>query len=176
MYDCVFPTRTAVSSYLIHESLSCHDNPKFKISLACMSVRLCLSLYPFVSACLSASACLSLHSSLQRFGTALVPWGRVDLRQKEFARDFRPIDSECPCSTCRMYTRAFLHVLITQKETVACNYITVHNLHYQVRPHPLQMCALHVVCFVIMKFLSFPWAKEYNFTPSDSIHKQFIQL
>jgi queuine tRNA-ribosyltransferase len=66
-----------------------------------------------------------------RFGTALVPWGQVDLKRKECAVDFRPIDSECSCDTCKTHTRAFLHSLIAQKETVACNYITIHNLHYQ---------------------------------------------
>jgi tRNA-guanine family transglycosylase len=66
-----------------------------------------------------------------RFGTALVPWGQLDLRRKDFATDFDPINRDCGCDTCQSHTRAFLHSLISQKETVACNYITIHNVHYQ---------------------------------------------
>lgn len=66
-----------------------------------------------------------------RFGTALVSWGQVDLKRKEFADDFQPIDNDCNCETCTNHTRAFLHSLIAQRETVACNYITIHNVHYQ---------------------------------------------
>ena len=56
----------------------------------------------------------------------------MDLKRKEFVADFRPIDDECVCDTCRNHTRSFLHSIIVQKETVACNYITIHNVHYQV--------------------------------------------
>ncbi len=108
MYDCVFPTRTAVSS-----------------------IRTCLKeLQPNSPSLLP----------LQRFGFALVPTGKIDLRKKEFAADFRPIDAECLCLTCRQHTRAYLQPLILQKETVACNLITVHNLTYQVRGRGLHPC------------------------------------
>jgi len=37
----------------------------------------------------------------QRFGTALVPWGNMVLRNAQYAHDFRPLDPDCPCSTCK---------------------------------------------------------------------------
>lgn len=37
----------------------------------------------------------------QRFGSALVPWGSLQLRQKQFAKDFQPIDPNCHCPTCK---------------------------------------------------------------------------
>ncbi|XP_014679225.1 PREDICTED: queuine tRNA-ribosyltransferase-like isoform X2 [Priapulus caudatus] len=65
-----------------------------------------------------------------RFGTALVPTGKLDLRKSVFERDFRRIDESCRCLTCQKYSRAYLHSIAT-RETVACCLITTHNLQYQ---------------------------------------------
>ncbi|CAM2109844.1 queuine tRNA-ribosyltransferase catalytic subunit 1 [Caretta caretta] len=65
-----------------------------------------------------------------RFGSALVPWGSLPVKNKQFAKDFRPIDENCDCPTCRRYSRAFLHALV-RSETVAMHLLTVHNIAYQ---------------------------------------------
>ena len=39
--------------------------------------------------------------SPQRFGSALGPWGSLQLKNRQFAKDFRPIDEECDCPTCQ---------------------------------------------------------------------------
>ncbi|TFJ98333.1 Cohesin subunit SA-3 [Platysternon megacephalum] len=65
-----------------------------------------------------------------RFGSALVPWGSLPVRNKQFAKDFRPIDESCDCPTCRRYSRAFLHALF-RSETAAMHLLTVHNIAYQ---------------------------------------------
>ncbi|XP_069121389.1 queuine tRNA-ribosyltransferase catalytic subunit 1-like [Argopecten irradians] len=65
-----------------------------------------------------------------RFGNALVPTGNLALKNKMYAKDFRPIDDQCPCSTCKQYTRAYLHTIVTN-ETVSCQLLTVHNVAYQ---------------------------------------------
>lgn len=70
----------------------------------------------------------------QRFGCALVTGGQLNLKQKSYAKDFEPIDKECDCSTCKRYTRAYLHTIVTV-ETVACHLLTVHNIAYQVKWH-----------------------------------------
>jgi queuine tRNA-ribosyltransferase len=67
----------------------------------------------------------------QRFGSALVDEGSLNLKLKKFAQDFSPIDEECDCSTCRRHTRAFLHSVVTV-EPSACHLVTVHNVAYQV--------------------------------------------
>ncbi|KAK7485281.1 hypothetical protein BaRGS_00023532 [Batillaria attramentaria] len=67
-----------------------------------------------------------------RFGCALVSTGQINLKNKTFAKDFQPIDKDCPCSTCQTYTRAYLHTVVTF-ETVACTLLTVHNIAYQLR-------------------------------------------
>jgi queuine tRNA-ribosyltransferase catalytic subunit len=66
-----------------------------------------------------------------RFGCALVPSGQMQLRQRKYVTDFRPIDDECDCSTCKRYTRAFLHTIVTV-EASACQMLSIHNLAYQV--------------------------------------------
>ncbi|XP_042908065.2 queuine tRNA-ribosyltransferase catalytic subunit 1 [Parasteatoda tepidariorum] len=65
-----------------------------------------------------------------RFGTALVPGGEINLKHKEFSKDFRPIDENCKCPTCVRYCRAYIYETI-RKETVACHLITTHNITYQ---------------------------------------------
>jgi len=67
-----------------------------------------------------------------RFGSALVPTGMLKLTQGKFANDFAPIDANCRCSTCRDYTRAYLHTIVTQ-ETAACSLMTIHNVAYQLK-------------------------------------------
>ncbi|XP_001623330.3 queuine tRNA-ribosyltransferase catalytic subunit 1 [Nematostella vectensis] len=67
-----------------------------------------------------------------RFGTALVPWGQLHLKKKQFSSDIRPIDPDCTCSTCARHTRAFLNSLLG-RESVACHYITIHNISYQMQ-------------------------------------------
>jgi queuine tRNA-ribosyltransferase len=64
-----------------------------------------------------------------RFGTALVPWGQLNLKQKGFEADFSPIDAKCNCMTCKTYTRAALHSILG-KDPVGCSLITIHNLSY----------------------------------------------
>ncbi|XP_043208471.1 queuine tRNA-ribosyltransferase catalytic subunit 1-like, partial [Amphibalanus amphitrite] len=67
-----------------------------------------------------------------RFGCALYKGGQINLRQAAYERDFRPVDEQCPCSTCARYTRAYLHSVVTV-ETAACHLLTVHNVCYQLR-------------------------------------------
>uniref|UniRef100_A0A673FUV6 Queuine tRNA-ribosyltransferase-like n=2 Tax=Sinocyclocheilus rhinocerous TaxID=307959 RepID=A0A673FUV6_9TELE len=66
----------------------------------------------------------------QRFGSALVPWGSLQLKQKQYAKDFQPIDPDCQCPTCRRHSRAYLHALF-KSDTAALHHITIHNISYQ---------------------------------------------
>jgi len=69
-----------------------------------------------------------------RFGSALVfdSPGELNLKKQMFQTDFNPIDKDCPCSTCKHYTRAYLHTIVT-KEPSACHLVTVHNVAHQLR-------------------------------------------
>ncbi|XP_053907855.1 queuine tRNA-ribosyltransferase catalytic subunit 1 isoform X2 [Cuculus canorus] len=65
-----------------------------------------------------------------RFGSALVPEGSLQLKNRRFAKDFRPIDERCSCPTCQRHSRAFLHALL-RTETAALHHISLHNIAYQ---------------------------------------------
>ena len=82
-------------------------------------------------------------SVFQRFGSALVPSGNLNLKKKQFAKDFRPIDENCSCSTCKTYTRAYLHT-IASHEAVACTLISVHNVAYQVGGNPFNLETINI--------------------------------
>lgn len=66
-----------------------------------------------------------------RFGTALVPWGKLQLKSKSYTEDFDPIDKNCLCATCKKHSRAFIHSLVVGQESVGCHLVTVHNVAYQ---------------------------------------------
>ena len=68
--------------------------------------------------------------TLQRFGTALVPWGQLHLKHKQYVTDLKPIDRDCGCSTCKHHSRAYINSLLGREE-VACHLITIHNIYYQ---------------------------------------------
>lgn len=54
------------------------------------------------------------------------------MKQAQYKTDLRPIDEACECSTCKGYTRAYLHQIVTI-ETVSCHLLTVHNIAFQMK-------------------------------------------
>lgn len=63
-----------------------------------------------------------------------MPTGTFVMKKNRFRKDFRPIDEDCVCSTCKTYSRAYIHSIVT-KETVGCHLLSVHNIAYQVREY-----------------------------------------
>ena len=70
-----------------------------------------------------------LPTRLARHQAAMTRRGRINLLNAVHARDPRPIDEECGCYTCRMFSRAYLRHLIVAKEMLASSLISIHNLH-----------------------------------------------
>mmetsp|Transcript_77285 Transcript_77285/g.151620 ORF Transcript_77285/g.151620 Transcript_77285/m.151620 type:complete len:449 (-) Transcript_77285:17-1363(-) len=68
-----------------------------------------------------------------RFGVALVTSGSVRIKGKEHATDLRPVDSECRCTTCQNYSRAALHVMFKETNSLAAQLLTKHNVSYMMR-------------------------------------------
>ena len=71
-----------------------------------------------------------------RNGSLLTRWGRTNIENKRYERDFRPVDEECGCYTCRSYTRAYLRHLYKSGEILALRLNTLHNLRFM-----LELCA-----------------------------------
>lgn len=73
---------------------------------------------------------------LQRFGSALVPWGSLQIKQKQYAKDFQPIDPDCECPTCRRWE--FLELS------------SAASLFHSLKLHSAAFCVL----FLVRKFIS----------------------
>ncbi|HVK83462.1 MAG TPA: tRNA guanosine(34) transglycosylase Tgt [Kofleriaceae bacterium] len=58
---------------------------------------------------------------------------RVNIPNAANRTDFGPIDPECPCSTCRTHSRAYLRHLYTGKEILYARLATLHNLTFYAR-------------------------------------------
>ena len=71
-----------------------------------------------------------LPTRIARHGTAMTSVGRKLLKNKEFERDFTPLDLECDCYCCRNYTKAYLHHLIKAEEILGQRLISIHNIHF----------------------------------------------
>jgi queuine tRNA-ribosyltransferase len=56
--------------------------------------------------------------------------GPLSLRNEKYRLDFRPIDAECRCTTCRTHSRAYLRHLFKAKEIQAAVLASHHNLAF----------------------------------------------
>ena len=70
-----------------------------------------------------------LPTRLARHNSAMTMFGRLNLMNRTFAEDLRPIDETCSCYTCRTFTRAYLRHLVVAREMLAATLLSIHNLH-----------------------------------------------
>ena len=71
-----------------------------------------------------------LPTRLARNGTAFTSTGTLNLKNAEFARDKRPIEDNCDCTSCREFSRGYIRHLIKAEEILGLRLITLHNLHF----------------------------------------------
>jgi queuine tRNA-ribosyltransferase len=71
-----------------------------------------------------------LPTRLGRTGSALVPGGRINLRNAAYAGDQGPLVEGCTCPACTGFSRAYIRHLITQSEISGLRLLTIHNLHH----------------------------------------------
>lgn len=57
----------------------------------------------------------------------------LNLKRAEYANQDTPIESDCTCSTCQTFSRAYLHYLLKAKELLAIHAITTHNIFFMNR-------------------------------------------
>jgi len=65
-----------------------------------------------------------------RNGTLFTSLGKINIKRNEFRDDPLPLDPDCPCETCRNYSRAYLRHLILSGEMLSARLNTIHNLTY----------------------------------------------
>lgn len=56
--------------------------------------------------------------------------GVLNLNNKKFERDERPLQEGCTCPACRNYSRAYIRHLIKAKEILGMRLCVLHNLHF----------------------------------------------
>ncbi|HET9014367.1 MAG TPA: tRNA guanosine(34) transglycosylase Tgt [Thermomicrobiaceae bacterium] len=56
--------------------------------------------------------------------------GRVNITASRFRSEFRPIEDDCDCATCRTFTIAYLHHLFHARELLAYRLASIHNLRF----------------------------------------------
>ncbi len=74
-----------------------------------------------------------LPTRIARHGTAMTSKGRVLIKNKEFERDFTPLDSKCDCYCCKNYTKAYLRHLMKANELLVYRLLSIHNIQFLVK-------------------------------------------
>ena len=75
-----------------------------------------------------------LPTRMARTGSAILRGGgRLNLRNARFAADLAPLEAGCDCYTCRTFTRSYLRHLVTQKEILGSQLLSLHNLRVLLR-------------------------------------------
>lgn len=69
-----------------------------------------------------------LPTRIARNGTVLHPEGRLNLKNAVHATAEEAIDINCPCYTCRHFSRAYLHHLVRCREISGLRLCTIHNV------------------------------------------------
>jgi queuine tRNA-ribosyltransferase len=68
-----------------------------------------------------------------RNASAFTDEGSLRLRNSCHKRDSAPLESGCPCYTCRHFSRAYLHHLFLAKEMLGPTLLSLHNVAYYCR-------------------------------------------
>jgi len=66
---------------------------------------------------------------LARHKAAFTRFGRINISNKKFISDPRPLVSDCDCYTCKNFSRAYLRHLVKANELLAPTLLSIHNLH-----------------------------------------------
>ena len=65
-----------------------------------------------------------------RNGMAMTHTGRLNIKNKQFERDWAPLEEGCGCYTCRHFLRAYIRHLYKVEEILALRLLTIHNLYF----------------------------------------------
>jgi queuine tRNA-ribosyltransferase len=68
-----------------------------------------------------------------RNASAFTKDGPIRLRNARHRRDPGPVESGCPCYTCRTFSRAYLHHLFQADEMLGPTLLSLHNIAFYLR-------------------------------------------
>lgn len=67
-----------------------------------------------------------------RNGQAFTAEGPINIKNNQNKQAFEPLDKECPCMTCRHFSRAYLRHLYMAKELLILKLLSYHNLFFYI--------------------------------------------
>ena len=70
---------------------------------------------------------------LARHGHALTKYGKINLKNAKYKKDFTPIEDGCDCYACKNYTKSYIKHLINADETFGARLLSIHNIRYLIR-------------------------------------------
>jgi queuine tRNA-ribosyltransferase len=65
-----------------------------------------------------------------RHGAALTRYGRLNMRNLQFAEDSHPIEEGCGCYACTHFSRAYIRHLSKAGEILVHQLLSIHNLYF----------------------------------------------
>ena len=65
-----------------------------------------------------------------RHGHVYTNQGKINLFNKQYEKDARPIEEGCQCPACRRYSRAYIRHLLKAKEMLGMRLCVLHNLYF----------------------------------------------
>ncbi len=65
-----------------------------------------------------------------RHGHVYTRYGKMNMFNKKYEMDDRPIEEGCGCPACRSYSRAYIRHLLKAKEMLGMRLCVLHNLYY----------------------------------------------
>ncbi len=68
-----------------------------------------------------------------RNGQAFTTYGKLNIKNGEFKDKFEPLDPECGCEACRMYTKAYINHLFRAQEMLALSLLSLHNINFMIK-------------------------------------------
>jgi len=74
-----------------------------------------------------------LPTRIARNGTAFTQKGKLVVKNAKYKDDFRPIEENCDCYTCKNFTRAYIRHLINADEMLGAQLLSIHNLYSLVK-------------------------------------------
>lgn len=68
-----------------------------------------------------------------RHGSFFTYQGNKIIKNKQFERDFTPLDEKCDCYTCKNHTKAYIRHLYKTQEATAATLLSIHNIHFLIK-------------------------------------------
>lgn len=70
---------------------------------------------------------------IARHGNAHTRYGKINLRNNKYKRDFTPIEKDCDCYACKNFTKAYIRHLLISEEVLGQRLLSIHNIRFLTR-------------------------------------------